>query len=77
MSATARHVFRESFNPTDPDLSEEERQRRGRTAYRAYMQDLAARSAASRRARREQLKSAARQVRAAADALAAAADEAL
>lgn len=74
MNDAARRVFRESFIPTDPGLSEAERQRRGYAAYRAYMQDLSRKSAETRRARKAALQQAAQKTREAADALAALAD---
>jgi hypothetical protein len=56
MTATARSAFQDSFLPggsrggPDPgNLSEAERRRRGRAAYRAYMLGLSAKAAHARR----------------------------
>jgi len=55
-TAAARRTFLSRFLPDDPDLTPEERQRRGEAALKAHMLKLALRSAQKRRrtaARRE------------------------
>jgi hypothetical protein len=48
----ARKAFMSRFVPTDPSLSDEEREERASFARRAYFNELAIRSAAARRARK-------------------------
>lgn len=49
LTREARAGFMERFMPTDPDLSEEERQRRAQASLRAHMARLARLSALARR----------------------------
>ena len=49
LTAAARRGFLARFEPADPGLDENERQRRAQAALRAYMAGLARKSALARR----------------------------
>ena len=53
LTGAARSGFMARFTPTDPGLSESERQRRAECALKAYMAQLARRSAIARRKGRQ------------------------